>query len=133
MKKQFFVALLLFTTAASRGISPPACATENSTFSITDKGSVSDSKPYEEAIKKADMEIYRCKTKRNTIVFDNGLKVELISAAEMFALGMKVSINDYSDTRAPHFIQPIFHLNDNGTLSAMYTKPDMKQHTSNPK
>jgi len=100
-----------------------------SNFQITDNGNVADIQLYNVAINNADLENYRYKTKRNTILFDNGLKAELISAEEMFALGMKVNINNYSDTRDPLYIQPVFRLNDNGTLSAMYSKSNMKQNT----
>ncbi|MBI4932202.1 MAG: hypothetical protein HY841_15695 [Bacteroidetes bacterium] len=99
------------------------------TFQITNNGTAADIQPYKDAINNANMENYRCKTKRNTILFDNGLKAELISAGEMLALGKNVNINQYSDTRDPLYIQPVFHLNDNGTLSAMYSKPNMKQNT----
>lgn len=124
MKKKNFFGWLV--TVIVFGISSSAFSQEKSTFKIIDNGSVKDINLYEEAVKKADMENYRYKTKRNIIEFDNGLKVELLSAQEMFILNLKVDMNNYSDTRDPKYIQPIFHLTDQGTLVAMYRKVDPK-------
>lgn len=125
---RYFICILfvfIFASSFSQEANSPG------SFQIINNGNVADIQLYNVAIHKADMENYRYKTKRNTILFDNGLKAELISAEEMFAQGMKVNTNNYSDTRDPLYIQPVFHLNDNGTLSAMYTKTNMKQNTIN--
>lgn len=65
---------------------------------------------YERTIGKANLEAYRLKTKRDTITFDNGFKVELLSAQELFILGEKIDANEYSDKRDPQYTHPTFRI-----------------------
>lgn len=101
------------------------------TFSVISRGNVTDIQPYETAIANADMEAFRYRNTRCVITFDNGLQVELLSAVEMQQLGHNIVVGDYKTADAPNWIAPVFHLNEDGTLSAMYTKPDLKQRTTN--
>jgi hypothetical protein len=91
-------------------------------FKIVKTGGLTDLSVYEKAIKAADLENFRYKTKRNTIYFDSGVAVELFSAQELFIMGKSIQPNSYSDTRDKKYIQPVFHLAENGGLVAMFTK-----------
>ncbi len=91
-------------------------------FKIIKTAGVTNLSAYEKALKVPDIESFRYKTKRNTLAFDNGITVELLSAQELFIKGEAVEPNNYSDSRDKKYIQPIFHLADNGSLIAMYTK-----------
>lgn len=99
------------------------------TFTVISHGSVTDTRPYETAIANADMESYRYQNRRCIISFDNGVQIELLSALEMQQLGHNVVLTDYKMDDTPNWIQPVFHLNADGTLSAVYTKPNLKQST----
>ena len=95
---------------------------KESTFKIIKTAGVTDLSVYEKALNVPDIESFRYRTKRNTLVFDNGITVELLSAQELFIKGEIVEPNNYSDTRDKRYIQPIFHLAENGSLIAMHTK-----------
>jgi hypothetical protein len=123
---KFFTALLLILISAMR----LTAGTPAGTFIVTNNGAVADVNPYITAIANADMESFRYQNKRCTIVFDNGLQVELLSATEVQALGIQINISEYKSEDTSGWIQPVFHLNNDGTLSAMYTKPDLKQRTT---
>jgi hypothetical protein len=99
------------------------------TFTVVNHGSVTDTRPYETAIANADLESYRYQNRRCTITFDNGVQIELISATEMQLSGHTVNISDYKTSDTSQWIQPTFHLNADGTLSAIYTKANLKQST----
>lgn len=99
------------------------------TFTVVNHGNVTDTRAYETAIANADMEGYRYQNKRCTITFDNGVQIELLSAVEMMQAGHTVNVSDYKISDSPQWIQPTFHLNVDGTLSAIYTKANLKQST----
>jgi hypothetical protein len=99
------------------------------TFTVVSHGSVTDTRPYETAIANADMEQFRYQNQRCTITFDNGVKIELLSATEMQQAGHNITISDYKYSDTPGWTQPTFHLNADGTLSALYTKSNSKQST----
>lgn len=96
--------------------------TETKTFNITNNGTVtlSDLPKYENAILTANMESFRNKTTRTTLYFDNGLTIELLSAQELYILGVNINPNDYVDSRDPKFTFPTFHLTNEGHLLAFY-------------
>lgn len=96
--------------------------TETKTFNITNNGTVtlSDLPKYENAILTANMESFRNKTTRTTLYFDNGLTIELLSAQELYILGVNINPNDYVDSRDPKFTFPTFQLTSDGHLIALY-------------
>lgn len=100
------------------------------TFSVINNGSVTDTQPYVNAVANADLESFRYRNTRCVITFDNGLQVELLSAFEMQQLGHNIAVGDYKIADDANWIAPVFHLNEDGTLSAMYTKPNLKQRTT---
>ena len=95
---------------------------QQKTFTIVDQGTVSTTEvtKYESAIQNSDMESYRNKTTRTVLVFDTGLKIELLSAQELYILGVNINPNDYVDSRDPKFTFPTFHLTPGGHLLAFY-------------
>lgn len=116
-----FVMLFLALFFLSNESKAQSVYKENS-FKITNAASVTNLSVYEKALNVPDIESFRYRTKRNTLVFDNGLTVELLSAQELFIKGENILPNNYSDTRDKKYIQPVFRLADNGSLVAMYTK-----------
>lgn len=103
------------------------------TFSVLNTGNVSNIKEYEEAFEKASMENYRYQDKRCVIRFDSGFEIEMLSARELIAKGQNINLNDYKTNDIQNWTQPIFHLNSDGTLSAIYTKANLKQNAINQK
>jgi hypothetical protein len=138
MKKYFSIAamakvrygiFLVVLLCASSFANKLNAGTPIGTFTVVNHGNVTDTRAYETAIANADMEAYRYQNKRCTITFDNGVQIELLSAMEMQQAGHSVNVLDYKSSDAAQWIQPVFHLNTDGTLSAMYTKGNLKQST----
>lgn len=102
-------------------------ATPGGTFVLVDRGNIADISPYETAILQADLESYRYQNTRCLIAFDNGVQFELLSATELAASGQDIIVSNYKTTDDPYYTMPIFHLNENGTLAAAYSKPSAKQ------
>lgn len=92
------------------------------TFDITDRGSAKSTEinKYENAVLTANMESYRNKTSRTKLQFVNGLTIELLSAQELYILGVNINPSDYTDSRDPRFTFPIFDLSSEGYLLALY-------------
>jgi hypothetical protein len=122
IKKIIFVLVLMFFFQPDESHAQSKSTSTESSFKVLKTAGISDLTAYEKAVNVPDIENFRYKTKRNTIVFDNGITIELLSAQELFIMGKSVQPNDYSDTRDKKYIQPIFHLAENGSLVAMYTK-----------
>jgi hypothetical protein len=118
--------VLLLTATANQKL---YAGTPIGTFSVVSNGSVTDTRPYEVAFANADMEQFRYQNKRCTITFDNGVQIELLSATEMQQAGHNITLGDYKYSDPQNWTAPIFHLNADGTLSAMYTKANLKQST----
>ena len=87
---------------------------------------VTDLTPYDAALAASDLDRYRYFTQRNTIHFENGLDVELMSANEVTALGLTVKTN-HVRTQPPAFDSgSIFKLAQNGHLVEVLTKINTK-------
>lgn len=111
MRKITLLFVLLFTTC----VMEIKAQTVNKSFNILWGELITTSEydrgyMYEKVIKNADLEPYRMKTKRDTITFDNGFKVELLSAQELFILGENIDVNNYSDTRDIRYTSPTFRI-----------------------
>lgn len=119
-------ALLLCSFASSLQI-------PEKTFRVVNNGSVSDINAYETAFTKADMESYRYQNKSCTLKFDTGIEIEMYSAQELINQGHNVVLSNYKIADSPNWIQPVFRLNLDGTLTALYSKANLKQNTLNPK
>jgi hypothetical protein len=88
----FFFFMLVSFHAFSQG--------KPDSYKIVSNGTVQDVKPYKDALNAADMDKYRLRDKRVTIVFETGVKVELFSASELIAMGYNVTITDFEAERA---------------------------------
>lgn len=93
---------------------------------IVNPESVSDVAPYEEALSKSDLDKYRYFDKRNTLHFENGLDVELLSANELDAQGISYK-HDHVRTAEPAFdTKPVFRLTPDGYLIEIQTRIKVK-------
>lgn len=96
-------------------------AQENApTFRVICNGTAVDINKYIVAVQAADMESYRYRSFADTLVFDNGVLIEFYSAQQLFVTGKNIVVDNYSDERNPHYIKPVFHLTEQGTLIAFY-------------
>ncbi|MCU0433367.1 MAG: hypothetical protein MUC87_07945 [Bacteroidia bacterium] len=109
----FSLLLLSFTTPAGsyRYLNPEA---------------VADLTPYTEALSKADMDRYRYVDERNTILFESGLKVELLSANEMTAQGMSVRLERVRTAKPGFDTGSVFRLTPDGGIVEIMTKTKVK-------
>lgn len=73
-------------------------------------GNVSNISVYESTISDANMESYRNKTTRDTLVFESGVKVILYSAQELYISGYNIDPSQYVDVRDPRYTNPTFRL-----------------------
>lgn len=82
--------------------------------------------PYDAALAASDLDRYRYFDQRNILNFENGLKVELLSANEVIALGLHVK-TERVRTQAPTFdTGSVFKLAQNGHLVEVMTKTKIK-------
>jgi hypothetical protein len=87
---------------------------------------VADLAPYDEALAKSDLDKYRYFDKRNTLHFENGLDVELLSANELIAAGIPVNTS-HVRTQEPAFdTKPVFRLTPDGILVEVQTRNKVK-------
>lgn len=87
---------------------------------------VADLSPYDEALAKSDLDRYRYFDKRNTLHFENGLDVELLSANELIASGIPVNTS-HVRTQEPAFdTRPFFRLTPDGILVEVQTRNKIK-------
>ncbi len=87
---------------------------------------VSDIAPYTQALIKSDLDKYRYFDQRNTLHFENGLDVELLSADELTAAGIPFN-KDHVRTQATSFdTKPIFKLTVDGILVEIQTRTKIK-------
>jgi hypothetical protein len=89
---------------------------QGETYTITNKGTVIDVQPYIDALNKSDMKYHRLKNKRNTIVFNTGVTVELFSATEIYTTTHKISPFDYPETFDAARDVPVFSLGQNNFI-----------------
>jgi hypothetical protein len=68
---------------------------KDKTYMIIDNGSVIDVQPYVNALNTANFNHHRLKSKRNTIMFEEGVKIELFSAEEVLANGISLNTNNF--------------------------------------
>ncbi|MGL5890204.1 MAG: hypothetical protein ACRC3B_09980 [Bacteroidia bacterium] len=87
---------------------------------------VTDTNPYTAALSKADMDRYRYMDERNTLVFESGLKVELLSANEMKALNMPLRIERVRTEKPGFDTGSIFRLTPEGGIVEIMTKTKVK-------
>ena len=117
MKKLLALLLIAFTCMSYTGIR---------TWVIVNPDSVSDINPYEDALSRSDLDKYRYFDKRNTLHFENGLDVELLSGHELDAQGIAYK-KDHVRTQDPEFdTKPVFRLTEDGYLVEVQTRIKVK-------
>ena len=75
-------------------------------------------------ISKAPFENFRLKDQPDTLSFDNGFRIILLSANEMAKLGLLNNAASYREAFAPLYKLPIFHLTAQGWVMAAYPPID---------
>jgi hypothetical protein len=114
----FFIALPLLYSFK------PADATR--TWVYLNPQVVTDLTPYDVALTASDLDRYRYFDHRNTLHFENGLNVELLSADEVTALGITVKTS-HVRTQEPSFnTGSVFKLAENGHLVEVMTRTKLK-------
>lgn len=93
---------------------------------IVNPESVQNVADYEAALDKADLDKYRYVDKRNTLTFDTGLQVELLSANELTAAGLPVNLNKVRTSDPTFDTQPVFKLGANGIILEVQTRIKVK-------
>lgn len=75
---------------------------------------------YKKAIENANLELYRCRTENDTLLFESGVSVVLFSAESLKRRGVVKSIENYKnrDERGENYIQPIFKVTTEGFILA---------------
>lgn len=101
---------------------------KDKTYMIIDNGSVNDVQPYVNALNTANFNNHRLKSKRNTIGFEEGLKVVIFSAEEVLANGItSINPNDFP-IQIENYTPPIFKLaNNNYIIESKNYTPSYKK------
>jgi hypothetical protein len=86
------------------------------TYIITDKGTITNIQPYIDALGNSDMKYHRLLNKRNTIVFQTGLKVELFSANEIAKKGIQINLSEYPEYFDHFHQEPVFAVAPNNFI-----------------
>lgn len=116
--KRFIVLLLLSL--------PLFSFVENNSWVYVNPHVVTDISRYDDALRNADLDKYRYFDKRNTLHFDSGLDVELLSANELTALGIPFKA-DHVRTEDPAFdTKPVFKLTTDGKILEVQTRVKIK-------
>ena len=79
-------------------------------------------------ISKAPFENYRLRNRRDTLTFDNGFKIVLMSANEMAQLGLINNTSSYQEAFPANYKLPVFHLTPQGWVMAAYTPVDATKY-----
>jgi hypothetical protein len=101
-------------------------STPAGSFNFLNPEAVIDLSPYSKALSAADMDRYRYMDERNTLVFESGLKVELLSANEMTALGMPVRMERVRTAKPGFDTGSVFKITADGMLVEVMTKTKVK-------
>ncbi|HET6991855.1 MAG TPA: hypothetical protein VFJ43_11050 [Bacteroidia bacterium] len=116
--KRFLVFLLISL--------PLLSFTDSRSWLFVNPNAVPDTTPYATALAQSDLDKYRYFDKRNTLHFDNGLDVELLSANELTAAGIPFN-KDHVRTEVPSFdTHPVFKLTTTGILVEVQTRSKIK-------
>ena len=71
-------------------------------------------------ISKASIENFRLLDKRDTLTFDNGFDIILLSAKELIQLGIIKDATSYEVSFPARYRLPKFHMNEKGMVCAEY-------------
>lgn len=98
------------------------------TYIIVENGIVTNIQPYINALNTANFNNHRLKSKRNTIEFEEGVKVVIFSAEEVLANGItSINPNDFP-SQIENYTSPIFKLaNNNYIIESKNYTPSYKK------
>jgi hypothetical protein len=117
MKQFLLIAITVMSTLAF---------TVAKSWIILNPATVQNIADYESALDKADLDKYRYVDKRNTLTFDNGLQVELLSANELNAAGLPVNMNKVRTVEPEFDTHPVFSLGAGGIILEVQTRTKVK-------
>ncbi len=103
------------------------------TYIIIENGNVTNIQPYIDALNTANLNNHRLKSKRNTIGFEQGVKVVIFSAEEVLANGItSINSNDFP-IQIENYTPPVFKLANNNYIieSKKYTPSYKKVPATN--
>lgn len=86
-------------------------------FAINDNKSTYTETFITNSINASNLETYRLRDKRNTIVFDNGFSVELLSAKELVIKGLITEPSAYKEAFPANVHKRIFNLLSTGMIT----------------
>lgn len=122
--KKYITALLVFILFTTSMVGQEK---KNDTYKFLNAKEINGSSKYVEAFKTADMTKFRFQNKRNTIIFENGLKVELFSADELTQKGYQVDSRKLLISEPTHKAFYTFALSPDGkTILQKFTKTKIK-------
>lgn len=90
-------------------------------FVIINQGTVQDLKPYVDALNGNDIDKYRHVDQRTTLVFKEGVVVELLSANELQGLGLPVDLSAVNTTTVDRMRHSQFTLHTSGRILELVT------------
>lgn len=98
------------------------------TYSIVENGNVTNIQPYIDALNTANLNNHRLKSERNTIGFEEGVKVVIFSAEEVLANGItSINPNDFP-SQIENYTPPVFKLaNSNYIIESKKYTPNYKK------
>lgn len=110
MNKKLLIAFL--------ALIPSLAFAQQGTYEITETALVNNVADYERALDNSNFDVYRFQTKRRTLKFRKGLVVELLSVAEVKALGLAIDGSKSLPDDVTLKYDPTFVLNSKGQIIA---------------
>jgi hypothetical protein len=109
MKKVLITLLFVLSLAFN---STAQIDTDEKSYVILPTSIITNIDVYASVLDKADLEMYRYKTKNDTILFEDGVKLVIFSARQLKMSGINnhIDINAYSDYRDKDYTNPVFRL-----------------------
>lgn len=90
-------------------------------FVITDPGQVRNVQPYVDALNTNEIDKYRHMDHRTTMIFKEGVIVELLSASELQGLGLPVDLSAVNTTAIDRMRHSQFTLHTSGRILELVT------------
>lgn len=91
------------------------------TFVITNAGSVRNLNAYVDALNRNDIDKYRHMDHRTTMIFREGVEVQLLSGAELQTLGVSFNIDEVNTTAVDRLKKSQFTLHTSGRILELVT------------
>lgn len=101
-------------------------ATIPGSFIILGEMSPQELDKLEAIIEKSDLEPFRAREQRVRLTFENGFVLELLAAIELRDQGMVMDVSRYKSMDVDGYVSPVFQINPDDTLSALFQKQQFK-------